>query len=324
MQVMDALLAGSSPSGGRVYVLVGDWQYGAERWLGRLAAEMALTHGPVRLIRLGEEGTVTVARVRERLETGDLWSAGEILVVSGLPWPPGSTSALADLTEAVGPGQAVVIWEAKPGVWTKHAPPPARVEAQSPPAAAWRRWVKGLSRRAGVALTDDGLASLCERIPRDGYHLEQELAKMALTPGGDRWDAERVRAWVLPEAAAEAVWSVTDALLARDWPGLSRHLEQLIDQGEPAVRLAALIGRQLVQIAHAARASSPGDLAAREGMPGFVAARVWRAARNWPPDAAAEAVRQAFCMDRWLKDSLGDPEVLLTAWTATFAAWARG
>lgn len=319
MQVMDALLASSPPSGGKVYVLAGEWQYGADRWLGRLTAEMARGHGQVRITRVGEEGSVGISRVRERLETGDLWSAGELLVVTNLAWPSGSASPPVELARAVGPGQAVVVREIKAGPWTRGAPAEARIEAKLPPAAAWRRWVKGLSRRAGVNLTEDGLAMLCQRIPRDGYHLEQELAKMAVTPGVDRWDAEQVGRWVLPEAAEEAVWSVTDALLARDWNGFLGHLDQMLDQGEPPVRILALIGRQLVQLLHAKEASSPRDVAARDGLPGFVADKVWRAARGWSRSDAAIAIRQAGRLDRWLKDSIGEPDVVLAAWAAMLA-----
>jgi len=310
VKVWDAINHVSEAPLAPVYILVGSSDYWIETWMRTLIHRAEKDYGEVEVSRLGRSGALEWNRLLEAWQTPNLWGNAQIFWVENL-----TASAPARIApEWFQPtaGRHLVVCETKRGPASRLFTHAVGVEVESPPANWWKRWIALRAKSRGINLAEDGHDVLALLIPKDGHHLEQELNKMELLRGEvDRWNGPLIRSWILPELGEESIWAVTDALLAKDGRALNGALKNALAQGKAPVMLLALMARQLSSIRRAKRASSETAFQASESLPPFVSRKIYREAKKWQEAEVVQAIGWAAELDRWFKDSLGEPGVSL-------------
>ena len=137
-----------------------------------------------------------------------------------------------------------------------------------------RRWVVRLARERGVEIAPAAADLVVQRSGTDLAVLAGEIEKAALWAGdGRRIEAEAVEATVTATRAS-AVEALTDRLARRDLAGASRALRELLDAGEPPIKIAAFLTANLRRVLHVAELSEagfgPDAVAERLGMPAWL------------------------------------------------------
>jgi DNA polymerase-3 subunit delta len=155
------------------------------------------------------------------------------------------------------------------------------------------RWLIGQAKRLGIHLDTAAAQALLADVGERQQRLLRELEKLALEHGeGARIGVEEVEA-VAAHSAERQVWSLVDALVARDAPRATQAFLDLRGQGEALARLIPLIARRLRDVLAIASALEAGEPPARikqrMGGSGWAAERRMGEARA----ADAESLRRA-------------------------------
>ena len=156
------------------------------------------------------------------------------------------------------------------------------------------RWVVSQAQRLGLHVDGAAAQALVAHVGERQQRLQRELEKLALEYGeGARIGVEEVDA-VAALSAERSVFSLVDALVARDPAASVRAFLELRSQGEALPRLIPLIARRLRDVLVIARALEAGESPARIkqqlGGSGWVADRRIKEARGADPDALARAL----------------------------------
>ncbi len=161
-------------------------------------------------------------------------------------------------------------------------------------ARALPRWAVGEARRLGVELDADAAQALVALVGERQQRLLRELEKLAIEHGeGARLGLEEVEA-AAAHSAERQVWSLVDALVARDHQAALRAFLTLRAQGEAIARLLPLMARRVRDVlAVAARLESgeaPAEVKRSLRMGSWAADRRLEEARNADPDALRRAL----------------------------------
>ncbi len=302
-----------------IYVMSGDGDYWAEKWVNAVTERVRKVYGDVERVHLGRQQEVSGAQVMTAWNTPNLWGRAQVFWLDQVSQPTAMATTLRTIAAHRADGRYLLLRERKPRAGGGEFSAPV-IEVGPPSASRWRRWVATLAEKRGVKLSSDGLSALVHLIPQDGYHLEHELEKMRLGNRQGAWTQEEVLDAVLPEMGEEAVWAVTDALMAKDPARLAEALGRSLDQGKAPVMLLALLGRQLAQLRRALDAPSAAAFQAAERLPDFVSRKVFRYAHRWGSEELATALFWAADLDRWFKQSWGDSGVVLTEYVVLILA----
>jgi len=257
-----------------VYAVVGGKAfepYAAEQAVERIVAA-AVGEGPahdaVEVLR-GDE--TSWGRVVEVARTGSLFAPRRAVVVRGADALKGEGSEMAAYLDDPPPGVTLVLVAAKAdkrkAVW-KTVTDRATVEVVEPmKEAQLRRHVAEEVRRRKLPISQDGIAELVEHIGPDLRRLMGELEKLeAFAAGGGTLTAEQVSA-VLGKGRAQPLYRLGDAFAARKAGETLALMEDLLDEGEEALRLLGTLHRAVRQVRgalglRAARASRDQMLSA--------------------------------------------------------------
>jgi DNA polymerase III subunit delta len=155
------------------------------------------------------------------------------------------------------------------------------------------RWVAAEAKRLGIALDAPAAQALVGAVGERQQRLLRELEKLALEHGaGARLGAEDVEAVAAPSAERQ-VWSLVDALVARDREAATRRYVELRAQGESLARLVPVMARRLrdvLGIAERLEAGEPlGQIKASLKMSSWAADRRMAEARR----SDVESLRRA-------------------------------
>jgi DNA polymerase-3 subunit delta len=124
------------------------------------------------------------------------------------------------------------------------------------------RWVQGQAQRLGIELDRSAAQALVAAVGERQQRLLRELEKLALEHGqGARLGVEEVEAVAAPSAERQ-VWSLVDALVARNRAAATRAYLELRAQGESLARLVPLIARRLRDVQAIAERLEAGEPAA--------------------------------------------------------------
>lgn len=151
-------------------------------------------------------------------------------------------------------------------------------------------WVTRLAREQGHEIAPAAVTELVERTGADLGVLAGELEKLSLHVGpGTRLELAHVRDLV-GATRAHYIDELTNRLLAGDLPGAVRALRQVVETGEPPIKVLAWVGGTLRRALHVAEL-------AEEGLPaGEIRARLnissdWLLDRMRARASAAELLR---------------------------------
>jgi DNA polymerase III subunit delta len=110
------------------------------------------------------------------------------------------------------------------------------------------RWLTREAERLGVALDHTAAQALVAAVGERQQRLLRELEKLALEHGPGAWigldDVEGAAA----HSAERQVWSLVDALVARDHEAATRRYVELRAQGESLARLVPLMARRVREV----------------------------------------------------------------------------
>ncbi len=313
----------SSQTAPGVYAIVGDKAFDSHLADEALEAVLAEAVGgergeAVQVLR-GDE--TSWGRVLDAARTRSLFAERRAVVVRNADALKGEAEALDAFLADTTPGVALVLIAAKPDrrrvVWKKILAVAAVVKVEPPRGPKLRAYVVDQVRRRRLALSDDGVEELIERVGQDLRRLIGELDKLAAFAEGSRKTvtAEDVAA-VLGRGMAQPLYKLADAFTARRGAEVLGLMEESLTEGEAPLRILATLHRALRQLrgARALReARAPRDqVASRLQVLPFKVADLLAAERQWSEVDLRRALEALGRADRRLKTG-GEPRVALEA-----------
>jgi DNA polymerase III subunit delta len=296
----------------------------AEEALERLLAEHLgdAREDAVTVLR-GEENTWT--RILEVARTGSLFAPRRVVVVRGAELLKGEDDGVEGYLDDPTPGLMLVLMAVKPdkrkAVW-KRIVDKATVTAADPlKGRALRAHVQDRLRRRKLALADDALEELLERVGQDLRRLVGEIEKLEAFAIGRKGalTAEDVAA-VSGRGLTAPLYKLSDAFSARRLDEALTLMEDALEDGLAPLLLLATLHRSVRQVRGAkalseARASQD-QIVSRLGLLPFKVRDVIEAARRWSDAELATVLRALDVADRRIK--LGaEPRSALLAAVAT-------
>jgi DNA polymerase-3 subunit delta len=172
------------------------------------------------------------------------------------------------------------------------------------------RWVAAEAERLGLRLESGAAQALVAAVGDRQQRLLRELEKLALEHGsGARIGVAAVEASAAPSAERQ-VWSLVDALVARDGPRATRAYLELRGQGEAVARLVPLMARRVREVLAIAlrleAGESPAQVKADLKVAPFVATRRVQEARATDSATLRRALEVLHDLEL---DSRGDSEL---------------
>ena len=176
-------------------------------------------------------------------------------------------------------------------------------------------WITQRAKGRGRRIESGAAALLVEAIGRDLAGLDAAVERLTLFVAGDApITADHVNETVVA-SRTRTVWELVDAVADRNVSIALERAHLLLDQGEQALYLLAMVVRQFRQllIGHGARAggASPDEAAQRAGLPQFRARNFARQLRNYSSADLVTALERLSAADRALKSSKLPSAVIL-------------
>jgi DNA polymerase III subunit delta len=303
-----------------VHVIVGSDSWLAEEALeSLLAGAVGAERGDSVQVLRGDE--CTWARVLDAARSRSLFAERRAVVVRNADALKGEGDDLAAYLADATPEVALILLAAKPDrrrpAW-KLVLQKAKVVAAEPlKGRAVRTYVVEQLRRRRLALDDDAVEEVVERVGQDLRRLMGELDKLEAYAVGrsGRLTGEDV-ASVLGRGLAPPLYKLADALTARRGATVLGLLEVVLGEGEPPLKVLATLHRALRQVRgakamQAARAPREA-VAARLGVMPFKVGDLLQASRAWSEEDLRTATAAFDLADRRVKTG-SDPGMALSA-----------
>ena len=148
---------------------------------------------------------------------------------------------------------------------------------EQPKGKALVRWVVGHAKKLGLDLPEDVAEDLTNRCSGDKMRLLQETEKLALYVGEGTATHDDVAALCPPDVQSN-IFAFVDSLAAGERDRALKLLEDLINTGEPLLRLTFMIRRQFQLVARASalleRGTPQKEVASLLKVPPFVARKL--------------------------------------------------
>ncbi len=161
------------------------------------------------------------------------------------------------------------------------------------------QWIARTLKKEGKKIGQAACQRLWFSAGRDLTLLNNEIGKLAAyTDGRDEVTEEDVQA-VCVQSTEYKVFDMTDALLSGQGAKALRTLDGLLRDGEERLTLLSLVGRQCRQMRYAkalaAAGNQPGEIAAKMGVPPFIARKTLDTAKAYTMDQLGQMTR--LCLD---------------------------
>ncbi len=183
-------------------------------------------------------------------------------------------------------------------------------------------WVSDEARTRGLKLGREDVRYLVAEMGSDLRRLLNELEKLSLYAAGERLDPETL-ASVLGRGKAQSIFKFIDAVAVGNAASALRQLGRLLEEGEPPLRILALLDRLVGQLRIARQAQgSEGrnvNLASLLGVPPSAARGLAQGARRLDDAFLRRAVTAVADTDRLLKSSRLPGRVVLESLVITLA-----
>jgi len=182
---------------------------------------------------------------------------------------------------------------------------------EQPTGKALVKWVVGHARKLGLDLPEDVAEDLTNRCSGDKMRLVQETEKLALYVGEGTATQEDVAVLCPPDVQSN-IFAFVDSLAAGQRGRAIQLLEDLIETGEPPLRLTFMVRRQFQLVARARalfeRGASQGEVAKALKVPPFVARKLEEQGRKLDDGDLERALALVLDLESGLKGGkdLGD------------------
>ena len=316
------------PRGGEeagIHLVVGADSYLAEEALETLteAAVGRARADSVQVFRGDETGWSAIV---ESARTGSLFASRRAVVVRNADALKGDGEEMIAYLEDPSPDAALILLAVKPDkrktVWKRLVERATVVPAEPLKGRALRARVMERVRQRKLALRDDGLEELLERVGQDLRRLMGELEKLEAFGSPAPLSADDVAA-ILGRGMAPPLYRLGDALASRRGREALEILHSLLEEGEPPLKVLGTFHRSLRQVrgALALRGgrSAREDLVSRLGVLPFKVGDVLEASRRWSEDDLRQAFAAMDRADRRLKSG-AEPRTALAAAVAEACA----
>jgi DNA polymerase-3 subunit delta len=190
-------------------------------------------------------------------------------------------------------------------------------ESQPLRPAAMRSFATREAKRRKLRIDDAAVAALVDSVGTDISALDDALERLALYIDPDQSiDVGAVEACV-SRVRVESIWSLVDAVSARDRRTALKAAGSLLDDREPPLRILSLLSRQLRLLGRARQAldagATPEAAAAAAGAPPFKARELAHAARRMSLPKLSDAFRVLSEADLAQKGGKCPPDIALEA-----------
>lgn len=178
-----------------------------------------------------------------------------------------------------------------------------------------RSFAIGEAKERGHILDNDAADALADSIGADLSALDDALERLSLYVGaGQRITLLAIEACIT-RVRVETIWALVDAVSMRDGKTALRSAASLLGDREPALRILAMVARQLRMVARMRDALAQGlrgpDAAKHAGAPPFKAFDLGEAAKRFSAADLQRAFRTLAATDMALKGSKRPPETVL-------------
>ncbi len=303
-----------------VHVIAGSDSFLAEEALEKLLTEAVGSErgDSVQGFR-GDE--TSWARVTDAARTGSLFASRRAVVLRNAEAVKGEGDEMTGYLDDPTPGVALILLAAKPdkrkALWKRLIDRAAVTAADPLKGRAVRTYVMDQLKRRKLALRDDGVEELVERVGQDLRRMMGELDKLEAFAGtaGQRLSGDDVAA-VLGRGLARPLYRISDAFTARRTAAVLAYLEEALDDGEPALKVLGTLHRSLRQVrgARALRETRAPreEVASRLQVMPFKVGDLLEATRAWSEDDLRRATLALDRADRRVKTG-SDPRAALAA-----------
>jgi DNA polymerase III subunit delta len=211
-----------------------------------------------------------------------LFGEGPFVVLRDLDaWNAAQKAVVVDYLENPSPGSDLILLGKKLGARERLLSAVKKSgevhNFEQPKGKALVRWVVGHAKKLGLDLPDDVAEDLTERCSGDKMRLLQETEKLALYVGEGTATHDDVAALCPPDIQSN-IFAFVDSLAAGERDRALKLLEDLINTGEPPLRLTFMIRRQFQLVARARalleRGTPQKEVASQLKVPPFVARKL--------------------------------------------------
>jgi len=216
----------------------------------------------------------------------------------------------------------------------EQADPDATIVVRSfdpPPASALPRWIQSRAVAAGGAFRLDAATALADALSRDDRvnvrMAASEVEKLVTYADGHEVtiiDVDRL----VTSIRLESIFRLIDALGDRDRRKAVAHLRELQVEGEPPLRLLALIIRQFRQLHRAVlllESGTPaGELPRLLGVPPFVGRKLSGQARRFGRPVLEGVLARLLAVDEGIKTGASDGPLAIELFVVEICGGAAG
>jgi DNA polymerase-3 subunit delta len=176
-------------------------------------------------------------------------------------------------------------------------------------------WIKQQARHRKLAMTEETIAYLAERVGPDLMLLANELTKLSLAVGPDRPVQIQDLKAVMGPQQMPSIFDLTRAIGERNSGEAVRLLDALLLGGEAPLKILAMLIRHVRQMWLAKtlknQGASPAEIAQEVGIPSFFISELLTQTQRYTLDEIELAYRDLLATDSRLKRSRAEPQFLL-------------
>lgn len=236
----------------------------------------------------------------------DKMSAGELEPLATYVSAPSESTCLVMTAQKVHASSKLAKAAKKAKAW---------VDAKPLKGNALRRFATDEAKRRGQPIGARAAEALLESVGDDLSAIDDALERLSLYVGtGNRIELSDVEACV-SRIAADSIWALVDSVSMRDTSGALSAAGSLLADREPALRILAMVARQLRIVARMREALASGlrgsEATAQAGAPPFKARELTESARRFTQRDLAAAFTTLADADLALKGSKRPPERVL-------------
>jgi DNA polymerase III subunit delta len=284
-----------------VYLLLGDDEERKTRGVEKLRAGRA--------VEAYDASGTSPETIISACNSFSLFGEGPFVVLKNLDaWNAAQKAVVVDYLQDPSPGADLILLGKKLGSREKLLSAVKRSGEvhtfEQPKGKALVRWVVGYAKKLGLDLPEEVAEDLTQRCSGDKMRLIQETEKLALYVGEDTATHEDVAALCPPDVQSN-IFAFVDSLAAGERDRALKLLEDLINTGEPPLRLTFMVRRQFQLVARARalleRGASQKEIASQLKVPPFVARKLDEQGRKLNEEDLERALSLVLGLESGLK-----------------------
>ena len=188
------------------------------------------------------------------------------------------------------------------------------VAADRPREGTIRQWIRSFFAKESIQITEEAVNLLVELKGQDSLGIKTDLEKLLAFSGGKKIEAADVKRLV-GQSVTETIFSLVDAIDARDAAWAFRVLEDMDSQGKEAPEIIGYIASHVRGVQKASLAAlqgkRPEDLAREAKMHPYRAKKLMESARKYTPARIARWNELLLETDREIKTGLKSAKLAL-------------